>query len=102
MACQLRLSWEDLSNCHTASAATRYRTATHTTMGLRHPCYATAPTPRRVRALPPLHYLPGQSPSQGVLATAFVTWPLTSFLQQDAHGLLLTDVADHDGLMGSG
>lgn len=37
----------------------------------------------------PLHPLSGQSPGQGVPATAFVTWALAYLLlQQDIHGLL--------------
>lgn len=105
MACQFQLSQEGLSNCHTALAATHYCTA---------PCNlhyhgAVAPllccstqSPQCVGTLLPLHYLSGQPPSQGVLATAFVTWPLASLLQWDAHSLLPMGFADHDGLMGSG
>lgn len=47
----------------------------------------------------PLHPLSGQSPGQGVLATASVTWALAYLLlQQDIH----MGFADHNRLMGSG
>lgn len=101
MACQLQLSWEDLSNCHTALAATHY-----CTMPCNPHCHgAAAPllchntqSPQHVGELPPLRYLSGQPPIQGALATAFVTWPLASLLlQQDTHGLLPMGFANHDG-----